>query len=306
MPSDQHDVIVVGGSYAGLSAALALVRARKRVLVIDAGTRRNRFAHAAHNLIGQDGRGPGAIARDARADVAAYPTATFIDGTAVAATRDDAGFAVTLEDGATHHAARLVLAIGVEDELPDLPGLREEWGRGVFHCPYCHGYEVAGRRLGVLAFGPMAIHLANLIPDWGPTTFLTNGTIHLTVDERDALEARGVAVEDAAVTAVVSNGEGLQGVRLADGRAIPLDALFIAAPVRLGSPLAAQLGCDIDETALGPIIRVDARGQTTVPGVFAAGDAAQPNKSLAGAIASGMLAGAMAHQSLLPATTPSR
>jgi thioredoxin reductase len=300
MPSDQYDVIIVGGSYAGLSAALALVRARKRALVIDAGKRRNRFAHAAHNLIGQDGRAPDAIARDARAEVAAYPTATFIDGTAVAATRDDAGFVVTLDDGATHHAARLVLAIGIEDELPSLPGLREGWGRGVLHCPYCHGYEVAGRRLGVLAFGSVATHLANLVPDWGSTTFLTNGTVPLTASERDALEARGVVVEDATVTAVVNNGEELEAVRLADGRAIALDALFIAVPTRLASPLATQLGCEIDETALGPIIRVDARGQTTVPGVFAAGDAAQPNKSLAGAIASGMLAGAMAHQSLLP------
>jgi len=172
MPSNQYDVIVVGGSYAGLSAALALARARQRVLIIDAGQRRNRFAHAAHNLLGQDGRAPDAIIRDAHDDVAAYPTATFIDGTAVAAAQSGAGFAVTLEEGSTHHAARLILAIGVEDELPCLPGLRDGWGNGVFHCPYCHGYEVAGRRLGVLAFGAVATHLANLIPEWGPRSVL--------------------------------------------------------------------------------------------------------------------------------------
>lgn len=125
---DRYDVIVVGGSYAGLSAALALARARKRVLVIDAGQRRNRFMHTAHNLLGQDGRAPEVIVRNARAEVAAYPTATFIDDVAVSAAPFAAGFTVTLEDGSPHHAARLVLATGVEDELPDLPGLREGWG----------------------------------------------------------------------------------------------------------------------------------------------------------------------------------
>lgn len=301
MQSDSYDVIVVGGSYAGLSAALALVRARKRVLIIDAGQRRNRFVRTAHNLLGQDGRTPEEIFRNARADVAAYPTATFIDGCAVAATASDRGFTVTLADGSAHLAARLILAIGVEDELPDLPGLREGWGNGVFHCPYCHGYEVAGQRLGVLAFDATATRLANMIPEWGPTTFLTNGRVSLTASERDALEGRGVVIEDTAVSAVINGDEGAGGVRLSDGRMIGLDALFILTPTRLASPLAGQLGCAIDDTAVGPTIRVDTLGQTTVPGVFAAGDAAQFDKSLAGAVASGRLAGTMAHHSLLPA-----
>lgn len=300
MRSDPHDVIVVGGSYAGLSAALALARARKRVLVIDAGRRRNRFVRTAHNLLGQDGRAPEAIVRDARAEVAAYPTATFIDGVAVAAAPNDTGFTVTLEDGSAHHAARLILATGVEDELPDLPGLREGWGRWVFHCPYCHGYEVAGRRLGVLAFGAEATHLARLIPEWGPTTFLTNGAVGPTASERDALEGRGVVVEETAVAAVIDGGRGLEGVRLEDGRVIGLDALFTTVPTRLAGSLAEQLGCAIDDTAPGPTVRVDAVGQTSVPGVYAAGDASQFDKSLAGAVASGRLAGTMAHHSLLP------
>lgn len=300
MQSDSYEVIVVGGSYAGLSAALALGRARKRVLIIDSGQRRNRFAHAAHNLIGQDGRAPEAIVRDARADVSAYPTASFIDGVVVAAAPNGTGFTATMEDDSKHHALRLVLATGVEDELPDLPGLRDNWGQFVFHCPYCHGYEVAGQRLGVLAFGATSGHLATLIPDWGPTTVLTNGTISLTASERAALEGRGVVVEDTAVSAVIHGGEGPNGVRLEDGRIIALDAIFTGVPTRLASPLAEQLGCAIDDTGIGPIVRVDIVGQTTVPGVYAAGDAAQFNKSLAGAIASGGLAGAMAHQSLLP------
>jgi len=299
MQSDPHDVIVVGGSYAGLSAALALARARKRVLVIDAGQRRNRFVRTAHNLLGQDGRAPEAIVRGARAEVAAYPTATFIDGVAVSAAPDGTGFTVTLEDGSAHPAARLILATGVEDELPDLPGLRDGWGRWVFHCPYCHGYEVAGRRLGVLAFGATATPLAKLIPEWGPTTFLTNGAVGLTSSERDALEGRGVVVEETGVSAIIGDDGGMDGVRLDDGRVIGLDALFTTVPTRLAGSLVDQLGCAVDETTLGPTVRVDAVGQTSVPGVYAAGDAAQFDKSLAGAVASGRLAGTMAHHSLL-------
>ena len=217
-----------------------------------------------------------------------------------AAARTDGGFAVTLEDGATHTAARLILAIGVVDELPDLPGLREGWGKGILHCPYCHGYEVAGKRLGVLAFMPLATHQANLIPEWGATTFLTNGAVALQPAERAALAARGVVIEETPVAEVLNTAEGLAGVRLRDGRTVALDALFIGVPTRLASPLAEQLGCALDDTILGPIIRVDGAGQTTVPGVYAAGDAAHMMKSIAGSVAGGYLAGVMAHQSLLP------
>jgi thioredoxin reductase len=269
--------------------------------VIDAGQRRNRFAHAAHGFLGQDGRAPGDIARDARAEVAAYPTIAFLDGTAVAATADSDGFAVTLENGITHTSARLILATGVEDVLPDLPGLREHWGQGVYHCPYCHGYEVADRRLGVLALGPLATHQANLIPDWGPTTFLTNGVVTLAADQRAALEARGATIEETPVAAILPAEDGIAGVRLADGRTLALDALFTGVPFRQASPLAAHLGCAIDDTPLGPIIRVDAQGQTTVPGVYATGDASsRGGHSVAGAVGNGYLVGAMAHFSLIP------
>jgi thioredoxin reductase len=186
------------------------------------------------------------------------------------------------------------------DDLPDLPGLREGWGKGVLHCPYCHGYEVAGRRLGVLAIMPQATHQVNLIPEWGPATFLTNGVVTLTATERAALSARGVAVEEGLVAAILNEGEGLAGVSLRDGRTFALDALFTGVPTRQASPLAEQLGCALEETMLGPIVGVDATGQTSVPGVFAAGDAALPMKSLPGAVASGYTVGVAAHRSLLP------
>ena len=297
-----HDVIIIGGSYAGLSAGLALGRARKRTLIVDAGQRRNRVAHEAHGFLGQDGRASGAIAADTRAEVAAYPTVGFLDGTATAAAPHERGFAVTTDTGATHTAARLILATGVVDELPDLPGLREGWGAGVYHCPYCHGYEVAERQLGVLAFMPFATHQANLIADWGALTFLTNGVVALTAPERAALVARGVTIEETPVAAVLNAERAVAGVRLTDGRTIPLDALFIGVPFRQASPLAEQLGCALDEIGFGTFVKVDPQGQTTVPGVYATGDAtSRLGHSIAGAVGNGYTVGAMAHQSLIPA-----
>src|SRR5215212_7100600 len=143
-----HDAIVVGGSYAGIAAALQLVRARRKVLVIDGGARRNRFASSSHGFLGQDGRDPGEIAATAREQLLAYPTVTWIEGAATRAHAAGTAFAVTLGDGATHEARRLILASGVTDELPDIPGVAERWGRSIFHCPYCHGYELGGGRIG--------------------------------------------------------------------------------------------------------------------------------------------------------------
>lgn len=297
----QYDVIIVGGSYAGLSAGLALGRARKHVLIIDAGQRRNRFAHESHGFLGQDGRAPGAIAAAGRAEVAAYPTVAFLDGTAATAAPIGDGFAITTDDGATHTASRLVLATGMVDQLPDLPGLRAGWGNGIYACPYCHGYEVAGRRIGVLALLPQATHQANMLPDWGPTTFFTNDTVALTATERAALVARGVQIEDGAVAALTLEGGAFAGVRMGEGRAFALDALFTGGPARQASPLAAQLGCALDETPFGDFIRVDQLGLTSVSGVFAAGDACTPGPNIARAVASGYMAGAAVHQSLIPA-----
>ena len=197
MPTDTYDVIVVGGSFAGLSAAMQLVRARRRVLVLDTGSPRNRFAHTSHGFLGQDGRTPAEIVETARAQVLAYPTAEHRVDEATAARRaGDGAFEVTLASGATLAARRLVLATGIVDELADLPGLRERWGVTVLHCPYCHGYEVADRRLGVLAVSEMSLHQALLLPDWSAdVTLFLNGAFAPTEAQRAQLAARGVRLE---------------------------------------------------------------------------------------------------------------
>jgi thioredoxin reductase len=293
-----YDAIVVGGSFAGLSAAMQLARARRRVLVIDAGLPRNRFAEASHGFFGQDGKPPYDILREAVRQLSAYPTVGFVRGEATGASPVDGGFTVALGDGREEQAARLVLATGVRDELPPIPGMQERWGRTVLHCPYCHGYEVAGRALGVLANNPLSAHQAVLIPDWGPTTFFTQGVFELDAEQAAQLAGRGVRVERTPVVELLGEAPGLEAVRLADGRVIPLQALFTAPEVRMASPLAEGLGCAFEQGPQGPYIRVDDWKQTTVAGVYAAGDAAGPMHNATLASAGGVLAGVGAHQSL--------
>jgi thioredoxin reductase len=294
----EFDAIVVGGSFAGLSAAMQLARARRAVLIMDAGLPRNRFSHASHGFFGQDGRRPADIITDARAMVLAYPTVRFVAGEAVEASPIEHGFSVTLASGEIHEAARLVLATGVVDDLPDVPGLAERWGQSVFYCPYCDGYELTGRKIGVLATSPQ-IHTAMLLPDWGDTTFFTNEVITLDDDQRAALLARGVTIEPTPVVSLVGESPALSGVQLADGRVVAIGALFTVGTTRMASQLAELLGCEFDEGPIGPVIRTDEVQATTVPGVYAAGDAARAFANATLASADGVIAGVAAHRSLV-------
>jgi thioredoxin reductase len=299
MPSDTYDAVVVGGSWAGLSAAMQLARARRRVLVVDAERPRNRFAHASHGFLGQDGKAPAAIIAAARAEVLAYPTAEFIAGEAANARSREGTFEIALSSGATVSASRLVLATGVVDELPDVPGLRERWGVTVLHCPYCHGYEVADGRLGVLATSALNMHQALLLPDWSAdVTLFTNDAFTPDDVQRAALKARGVRLEDEPVKELLGETPHLVGLRLRSGRVVALDALFTLSRTRMASPLAEQLGCEFDDGPIGPVIRIHGRQETSVPGVFAAGDAARAGGNANMAAADGTMAGVAAHQSL--------
>lgn len=294
-----YDAIVIGGSFAGQSAAMQLARARRQVLLIDTGLPRNRFADAAHGFLGQDGRSPHAIMRDASCQLLAYPNAAMANGEAVEVVAQDGGFTVTLASGARHRAARLVLATGVTDTLPDMPGMAERWGATVLHCPYCHGYEVRDRPLGVIASHPMSAHQATLIPDWGPTTYFTQGTHEPTPEEHALLARRGVAIERTPVVELVGDAPTLAAARLADGRLVPLAAVFTAPRTHLTSPIAGALGCAIEEGPSGPHVAVDDWGATSLPGVFAAGDAAAPMHNATLASAAGVRAGIAAHRSLI-------
>ncbi len=299
--TDSHDVIVIGGAFAGIAAALQLARARRRVLVVDDGNPRNRFATAAHGFLGQDGRPPHEILAEARAQIERYPTVTFLRDRATHATaHGDHSFDVELSSGAIAHARRLILATGVVDELQDIPGLAERWGRTVLHCPYCHGYEVADGRLGVLTRGDASLHLASMLLDWSSeVTLFTNGPFPAGAGERQALEKRGIRVVTNAVTAVTDDANAPVIVALRDADAIPLDALFAPSRTRVASPIAERLGCELEEGPQSITVRTDSFRETSVKGVYCAGDAARQWQNVSFAVADGVTAGVAAHRSLL-------
>ncbi|MGV9008091.1 NAD(P)/FAD-dependent oxidoreductase [Brevundimonas sp.] len=298
-PTMPHDAVIIGGSYAGLSAAIQLVRARRRVLIIDDGKPRNRFAARAHGALGQDGRPGAEITAAARTQVAAYPTAAFRHVEAVDINAIKGGFEITLADGTRTSGRRLLLSQGVTDRLPELPGIHERWGRTVLHCPYCHGYEIGGGPIGVLGASAMSIHQALLIADWGQVTLFLNDVVQPTDEESRQLARRGVIVEPMPVTALEGDAPSLTGARLSDGRLVPLRALFLGVGVRQTGALAETLGCALDETPMGRIIRVDDFKQTTVPGVYAAGDVARMASNITLASADGVMAGIGMHRSLI-------
>lgn len=295
---DRYDVIVVGGSFAGLSAAMQLARARRRLLLIDAGRPRNRFAAASHGFLGQDGVPPADIMRQGLTQLARYPTVDFVHAEALNARADPDGFVLTLSDGIEVSARKLVLATGVTDELP-LSSMTPRWGVSVLHCPYCHGYEVQDRPLAAIATVPAAVHQALMLPDWCPTTFFTQGAFEPSEDEAAQLAARGVAIERTPVVELLGEGTTIRALRLADGREVAAEAVFTAPRTRMASPLAEQLGCAFEDGMTGQYIRVDPMQQTSVPGVFAAGDAATQMFNATMASAAGVMAGVAAHRALV-------
>jgi thioredoxin reductase len=288
------DVAIVGGSYAGVSAALPLARARRSVLVLDAGRRRNRFAAHAHGFLAQDGRPPGDIVQDARAQLLAYPTVRWIDAAVDSAGPAADGFELATARG-RFTARRLLLATGVVDHLPEIAGLQERWGRSVFHCPYCHGYELDQVRIGVIATGPVAIHQAMLLPEWGTVTLFLNGVLEPSAEEAAQLLARGVTVRPGRVVAIDDRAT----VHLEDGKGIALDGLFVASRTEPASDLAGQLGCAHEDNAMYRIVQTDAMKETTVKGVFACGDVARAMGNVPMAVGDGAFAGTAVHRSLV-------
>lgn len=290
------DAVVIGGSFAGLSVALQLVRARRSVLVIDEGNPRNRAANHAHGLISRDGHSPTAILETARTELGAYPSFEARRGRALSARRVEAGFEVALSDRSKVVGKRLVLAYGVVDDIDAVPGFAQCWGKTVLHCPYCHGYEVADQRLGLMVRNGDIVRLAHLYKDWSRTlTLFTDGPIDPMVAE--AVRSMGIAVVEPAVLKLDHRDGKLSSVVTADGE-YPLDALFAHPPHRPASRISADLGCEELEFEDGSsVIKVDFQHRTTVEHVYAVGDIARPLHSISAAIGDGAAAGIHCHQS---------
>ena len=295
----RQDAIIIGGSFAGLSAAMYIARARRSVCIIDTGSPRNRFAAHSHGFFAQDGSEPGTMLATARAQVAAYPTAAFLEGEAISAAREPDGFSVKVATAEVLESRRLVLAFGISDELPAIPGLAERWGKSVLHCPYCHGFEFSGQRMGVLYISPRSIQQAILIADWGPTTLYLNGAPEPDDESLAQLQKRGVAIEPSPVRALHGEGAQLSAIELIDGRTPGVDALYLGPRTCLNSEIAQQLGCELEEGVFGSIIRTDDAKMTTVPGVYATGDITRSVHNVTWASADGVTAGMAVHRSLV-------
>ncbi|CAL9350616.1 NAD(P)/FAD-dependent oxidoreductase [Streptomyces atacamensis] len=304
-----YDVVVVGGGAAGLSGALTLARARRSVLVVDSGRPRNAPAAGVHGYLGLDGTPPLELTAAGRAEVLRYG-GEITAGTVTAAERLTAGgFRLSLDDGAAVAAGRLLVATGLADGLPGVPGLAELWGRDVLHCPYCHGWEVRDLPIGVLSTGPAAVRQALLWRQWSADVTLLRH-IGPEPDDREyeRLAARGVAVVDGEVTGLETSGGRLAGVRLAGGRTVPCRALVVAPRFTARAGFLAGLGLETaEQTAgghvLGERVAADATGATAVPGVWVAGDVADLAGKVVGAAAAGVSAAAAINADLVEEET---
>ncbi|MET9319758.1 NAD(P)/FAD-dependent oxidoreductase [Streptomyces sp. NPDC003038] len=306
---DRFDVVVVGGGAAGLAGALTLVRARRSVLVIDSGSPRNAPAAHMHGYLGKDGDSPADLLAEGRAEVTGYG-GEIRSGTAVAADRlPEGGFLVRCGDGSTVRAGRLLVATGLVDELPAVPGLGARWGRDVLHCPYCHGWEVRDEPLAVLATGPLAVHQAQLWRQWSDRTTLLSHTWKLTEENRELLAARGVEVVEGEVTGLVVSDDRLSGVTLADGATVACRALVVAPRFTARSGVLTSLGLpavtmERGGQVIGVCVESDpATGATALAGVWAAGNVTSPMEKVAGAAAQGEHAAVAINADLIEAET---
>lgn len=283
--SELYEVVVVGGGAAGLSAALVLTRSRRTVAVVRGGEPRNAPAEHMHGFLTRDGMPPGELLAAGAAEVAGYGGELIDDVVAGIEKRTgDDDFTIQLAGGRVLTARRVLIATGLRDELPDLPGVRERWGIDVLHCPYCHGYEVRDQPLGLLGgTDPRVPHLALVLPQWSADVILFQHTMDLSDADRARFAAGGVRIVEGAVARLVVDGT-LRGVELADGRAVPCSAMFVAPTFIPNADLLHALGCDFDEKGW-PV--ADPSGRTSVPGVWVAGNVANPAAQVVGAASAG-------------------
>lgn len=300
----QYDVVVIGGSAAGLSGALTLARARRSVVVVDDGTPRNAPAAHLHGYLSRDGAAPDDLVDAGRDEVARYGGEIFTDRVG-SVTRAPAGFTIGLADGMSVTARRVLVATGLRDVLPEVTGLAARFGRDVLHCPYCHGWEVQDQPIAVLATTPMSLHQAQMFRQWSPTvTLLHHLSPDLTPRELEELTARDITVVSGAVAAVVVEDDRLTGVRLADGRVVPCRALVVGPRLEARDAVLAPLGLQATPflaagVEMGTHIAADPTGRTAVDGVWVAGNVTNPMAQLIAAAAAGVLAGAAINGDLI-------
>lgn len=294
------DVIIIGGSFAGLAAALQLGRARRKGVVLDTGLPRNRFAGHSHGLLGHDHKPPPDILAEARHQLERYPSIRLIKARAEGVSGKIDDFAVATEDGETLRARRLILSYGIADQMPDVPGFAESWGKAIVPCPYCDGFEVAGQHWGLVWSGPQSHNQVRLFHDWTDTLTVFADGHDLPPDTRADLARRSIPVVDGRITDIARHGDHNATIKLDIGPDVGVDILFAHPRNKPSAGLHEQLGLVTVDTPLGVVIKTDERRETSVPGIYAAGDLANPGMpSVTTAVSQGALAGISAQQSML-------
>jgi thioredoxin reductase len=292
-----YDVIIVGGSYAGLSAAMALGRSLRKVLVIDSGLPCNRQTPHSHNFITHDGETPAAIAAKAKEQVMQYETVTFHNGLAVTAAKQERDFTITTAAGDVFAARKLLFATGIKDLMPAIPGFAECWGISVIHCPYCHGYEVRHEKTGLMANGDIGFEFVKLISNWTKDlTLFTNGKSTLTLEQTAMLQKHNIPVIETEIAGFEHTNGQLKQVRFKDGAVMTMKAVYAKIPFVQHCEIPVQLGCALNEHGF---ISVDNFQKTSIPGVYAAGDNATGMRAVSLATAAGGMAGAIINKELV-------
>ncbi|MBH1933522.1 NAD(P)/FAD-dependent oxidoreductase [Streptomyces sp. AV19] len=296
MSKDTYDAVVIGGGAAGLNTALLLGRSRRKVAVVDGGKPRNAPAENMMGFLSRDGMNPAALLEVGRKEVAGYGV-DLIDAQVENVEKGDGkGFVVQLAGGVALKARHVVVATGLRDELPEIPGVRERWGKDLLHCPYCHGYEVRDQAFGVLGTHPNAVNHALLLRQWSDDVVFFPHTMEITAEDREKLAARRIRIAEGEVKWLVVEDDKLRGVELSEGRVVPREAVFVFPRMVANDALLTELGCDKDD--MGWVV-TDGAGRTSVPGVWAVGNVADPRAQVVTAAGQGSAAGFALNHDLL-------
>lgn len=286
-----YDVIIIGGSYAGLSAAMALGRSLKNTLIIDNGIPCNRQTPHSHNFITQDGEKPKVIAERAREQVAQYKSIEFLNAKAIKGKKLEGKFEIQTEEGDKIFAKKLIFATGIKDLLPEIKGFTACWGISVIHCPYCHGYEFKGKKTAIMIDNEKAFHIAQLVNNLtDKITILTSGKTYFSDVQLQKLKDHHIDIIDKEVLEIVHHLGNVNAVTFTDGSQVPFDAIYASVPFIQHSQIPQELGCELNEQGY---IKTDSFQMTNIEGVFACGDNTSPMRSVANAVAAGNLTGAM-------------
>ncbi|HYG01886.1 MAG TPA: NAD(P)/FAD-dependent oxidoreductase [Chryseosolibacter sp.] len=297
MTQEKFDVIIIGGSYSGLAAGMALGRALKKVLIIDSGMPCNRFTPHSHNFITQDGKVPAEIAALAKHQVEQYSTVQFFSGLAISAGKKGNEFHVSTGANTDFIASKLIFATGIRDLMPDIPGFEACWGKSVIHCPYCHGYEVRSERTGILGNGEYAFEFASLISNWtSDLAVYTNGKSSLTAEQTQKLRSHNIGIIEDEIEKLEHQDGYVEKIIFSNGRSAPLKAVYTRPAFVQHCNLPELLGCELTEDGF---IKTDNMQRTTIPGVYACGDNTTRMRTVANAVSMGTTAGMMVNKEMV-------